>query len=87
MVSVVRTKALLGQDFTRDGFLACCGEYVAALSLDRQQIARRYFNRKLKTGRGFYRLFLNRWPQLTKYRVGTLEDSRAQNARPDVVAR
>jgi len=87
LVSFVRTKALLGQGLTRDGFLACCGEYVAALSLDRQQIARRYFNGKLTPGRGFYRLFLNRWPELTEYRVGTLEDSRAQNARPDIVAR
>jgi len=87
LVSVARTKALLGQDLTRDGFLACCGEYVAALSLDRKQIARRYFNWKLTPGREFYRVLLNRWPQLTEYRVGTLEDSRAQNARPDLVAR
>jgi len=87
LASFVRTKAFLGQGLTRDGFLACCGEYVAALSLERQQIARRNFNGKCTPGRGFYRLFLNRWPELTEYRVGTLEDSRAQNARPDVVAR
>jgi len=31
LVSFVRTKALLGQGLTRHGFLACCGEYVAAL--------------------------------------------------------
>jgi len=86
LVSFVRTKALLGQGLTRDGFLTCCGEYIAALSLNRQQIARRYFNGKLTPGRGFYCLFLNRWPQLTEYRVGTLVDSRAQNARPHVVA-
>jgi len=87
LVSFVRTKALLDQGLTRDGFLACCGEYVAALSLDRKQIARRYFNGKLTPGRGIYRLFLNRWPQLKEHRVGTLEDNRAQNALPDVVAR
>ena len=72
---------------TRDGFLACCGEEVAATSLDRQQIARRCFNRTLTPGRGFYHLFLSRWRQLTNDRAGSLEESRAQNALPDVVAR
>ena len=87
LVSFLRTKALLGQGLTRHGFLACCVEYVAALWLDRQQITRLYFNEKLTPGRGCYRLFMNRWPQLKEDCVGMLEDSRAQNARPDVVAR
>jgi len=85
--SFVSTKALLGQDVTRDGFLACCREEVAATSLDRQQIARRYFNRTLTPGRGFYHLFLSRLRQLTKDRAGSLEESRAKSALPDVVVR
>jgi len=71
---------------TRVGFLRWVGEYVAVLSSERQSTARAYLGGKLTPVVAFYRPFMRRWPGLREYRVGTLEQCRAGNARPDVVA-
>jgi len=57
------------------------------MSTDRQAAARALFNGKLTPGRSSDTCFLGRHPDLRKYRVGTLEEGRGRNARPEVVAR
>jgi len=57
------------------------------MSTERQAAARALFNGKLTPGRSWVTCFLGRHPDLRKYRVGTLEEGRGRNARPEVVAR
>lgn len=83
----VRTRALIGRGLTRDAFLDTCEEYILAFSPERQATARARFNAKTRPGKGFFSSFLSRWPALKRYRFGTLEDARAKNSRPDVLAR
>jgi len=64
-----------------------CALYLSELSLDRQAEARARFNGSLTPGRGWVTCVLDRHPELKKFRVGTLEESRARNSRPEVVPR
>ena len=86
LVRFIKLQAVVGCGLTRVGFLRWVGEYVEVLSSERQSTARAYFCGKLTPGVAFYRLFMRRWPGLREYRVGTLEQGRAGNARPDVIA-
>jgi len=86
LVRFIKLQAVVGCGLTRVDFLRWVGEYVAVLSSERQSTARAYFGGKLTPGVAFYRLFMCRWPGLREYRVGTIEQGRAGNARPDVVS-
>ena len=87
LVRFVKVQALLGRGLTRTCFLRWVGEYNSCLSTERQASARSYFGGSFTPGISFFRLFLGRWPALQMDRVGTLEQSRAENARPDVLAK
>ena len=87
LVRFVKVQALLGRWLTRTGFLRWVGEYLSCLSTQRQASARSYFGRSLTPGISLFRLFFGRWPALQMYRVSTLEQSHAENARPDVLAK
>jgi len=83
----LRVRALIGRGLTRDAFLVHCQEYILSLSSGRQDDAKRYFGGTTKPGRAFFRLFMRRWPRLKQYRVGMLEQARAENSRPEVLAK
>jgi len=63
-----------------------CDYYLADLSAERQAAARQPFAGTLQPGRSWVRDYLPRHPELPRYRLGTLEEGRARNGHPDVVA-
>lgn len=82
-----RAQALIGRGLTRDAFLSHCEKYILTLSKSRKDQAKTCFGGKTKPSKTFFELFMHRWPVLKRYRVGMLEQSRAENSRPDVAAK
>ena len=83
----LRVQALIGRGLTREAFLTSCEEYILTLSAARQETAKLYFGGKTKPGKTFFELFMRRWPGLKRYRLGMLEQARAENSRPEVLAK
>jgi len=80
------TNATIGQGLSQEAVCRVCADYLDDLSAERQAAARQLFGGTLQPGRSWVRGFLSRHPELRRYRVGTLEEGRARNGRPDVVA-
>jgi len=87
LAKYVRVQAMIGMGLTPLAFRRKCAEYIDTLSAARRAAAAAYFGGTTTPGKSFVSSFLGRWPELKRYRVGTLEMGRAQNSRPDVVAR
>jgi len=80
------TNATIGRGLSQEDLCRVCASYLGELSVERQAAARERFGGTLVPGRSWVKGFLSRHPELRRYRVGTLEEGRARNARPDVVA-
>jgi len=87
LAKYVRVQAMIGMGLTPLAFRRKCAEYIDTLSAARRAAAAAYFGGTTTPGKSFVSSFLGRWLELKRYRVGTLEMGRAQNSRPDVVAR
>lgn len=83
----LRVRAMIGRGLTRDAFLSSCEEYILTLLPARQQTANLYFGGTTKPGQTFFELFKRRWPGLKRFRVGMLEQARAENSKPEVLAK
>jgi len=79
--------ATIGRGLSQDALSQVCASYLAELSPERQAAARAQFNGSLSPGRSWVTGFLSRHQGLRRYRVGTMEQGRARNSRPNVVAR
>lgn len=86
LVKYLRVNAVIGRGLSCENFCKVCGDYFVELSAERQATARRYFRGRATPCRGFLQGFLRRWPMLREYRAGKIEEGRAWNGRPKVVA-
>jgi len=83
----VRVQAMIGMGLTPLAFRHKCAEYIGTLLAAHRAAVAAYFGGTTTPYQSFVSSFLRRWPEFKRYRVGTLEMGRAQNSRPDVVAR
>ena len=86
LAECIITNATIGRGLSQEAVCRVCAECLADLSAERQAAAVKLFGGTLEPGRSWVNLFLSRHPELRKYRFGTLEEGRARNGRPDVVA-
>jgi len=86
LVRFIRSNAHIGRGTTRVDIRGVVGEYIDCLSAARQEAARALFGGRTAPGRSWMDRFLGRWPELQHYRAGTIENGRATNERPDVIA-
>jgi len=87
LVKYLIINATIGRGLSTEALCNVCGDNLSKMSTERQAAARALFNCNLTPGRSWVTCFLGRHPDLRKYRVGSLEEGRGRNARPEVVAR
>lgn len=89
LTQCIWTRALIGRGLTRDAWLAAWEKYILVLSPARQDQTRAFClveqSRGKKKKRVFH-LLSRRWPSLKRYPVRMLEQARAENSRPEVLA-
>jgi len=86
LAKLIITNATIGPGLSQEAVCRVCADYLADLSAERQAAARQLCGGTLQPGRSWVRGFLSRHLELRRYRVGSLEEGRARNGRPDVVA-
>jgi len=79
--------ATIGRGLSQDALSRVCASYLAELSSERQAATRAQSNGSLSPGRSWVTGFWSRLQGLRRYPVGTLEEGRARNSRPNVVSR
>jgi len=86
LAKFIQTNATIRRGLSQEAVCRVCADYLADLSAERQAAARQLFGGTQQPGRSWVRGSLSRHPELRRYRVGILEEGRARNGRPDVVA-
>lgn len=86
LMQYIRTRVLIGTELTRDAYFDCCENCILLLPPARQDQAVSYLGAETRPGKKLFHLVLRRWPNLERYRVGMLQQARAENSRPEVLA-
>ena len=87
LVKYARVQAVIGMGLTPLAFRRKCAQNIDTLSAARRAAAAACFGGTTTPGNSIISSFLDRWPELKRYPVSTLELGREEISRPDVVAR